>query len=73
MSEQSAVAPVVVHGVIPGDPPFRLVEINGETAGTARDMLDVIKLAHDAGLERLDLDDPAHVRWVGGGKYRWVP
>ncbi|MCX4512377.1 MULTISPECIES: hypothetical protein [Streptomyces] len=73
MSDEAGVAPIVVHGVIPGDPPFRMVDINGETVGTAHDMLDVIRLAHAAGLDHLDLDDPAFVRWVGGGKYKWVP
>ncbi|MFD7612992.1 hypothetical protein [Streptomyces sp. NPDC059828] len=65
--------PVVVLPVVAAEPPFRMVEINGEVAGTARDMLDVIKLAHGAGLNPIDLDDPADVRWVGGGKYKWVP
>ncbi|MFE7776500.1 hypothetical protein ACFU5O_21935 [Streptomyces sp. NPDC057445] len=65
--------PVVVLSVVPHDPPFRLVEIHGEVAGTAYDMLDVIRLAHQAGLPHVDLDDPADVRWVGGGKYKWVP
>ncbi|MFE3328274.1 hypothetical protein [Streptomyces sp. NPDC059176] len=74
MSEDGVVpVPVVVLPVIPGDPPFRLVEINGETVGTAHDMLDVIKLALGAGLKHLDLDDPAAVTWVGGGKYKWSP
>ncbi|MFI2351042.1 hypothetical protein ACH492_29290 [Streptomyces sp. NPDC019443] len=66
-------APVVVLGVVPGDPPYRVVQINGEVAGPAYDMLDVIRLTHQAGLTHLDLDDPAVVRWVGGGKYKWVP
>jgi hypothetical protein len=66
-------APIVVLGVVPGDPPYRVVEINGEVAGPAYDMLDVIRLARQAGLTHLDLDDPAVVRWVGGGKYKWVP
>ncbi|MFF3452744.1 hypothetical protein ACFYXH_00195 [Streptomyces sp. NPDC002730] len=66
-------AAIVVLGVVPGDPPYRLVEINGEVAGTAYNMLDVIRLAQQAGLPHLDLDDPAVVRWVGGGKYKWVP
>ncbi|WP_338677483.1 hypothetical protein V1460_34320 [Streptomyces sp. SCSIO 30461] len=65
--------PVVVLPVAAGDPPFRIVEIHGEVAGSAHDMLDVIRLAHGAGLARIDLDDPADVRWVGGGKYKWVP
>jgi hypothetical protein len=66
-------APIVVLSVVPGDPPYRLVEINGEVSGPAYDMLDVIRLARQAGLTHLDLDDPAVVRWVGGGKYKWVP
>ncbi|MCX4824756.1 hypothetical protein OG883_33865 [Streptomyces sp. NBC_01142] len=66
-------APLVVLGVVPDDPPYRLVEINGELAGRAFDMVDVISLAHRAGLTHLDLDDPADVRWVGGDKYKWVP
>lgn len=65
--------PVVVLGVVPDDPPYRMVEINGEMAGAAYDMLDVIRLAHRAGVTDVDLDDPAVVRWVGGAKYKWVP
>ncbi|MCP9943619.1 hypothetical protein LUX12_00495 [Streptomyces somaliensis] len=48
-----------------------MVEIGGEVAGTARDVVDVIRIAHGAGISDVDLDDPAVVRWVGGGKYRW--
>ena len=66
-------APIVVLGVVPGDPPYRLVEINGEVAGPAYNMVDVLRLAHQAGMPHLDLDDPAVVRWVGGGTYKWVP
>ncbi|WP_149183047.1 hypothetical protein [Streptomyces sp. TRM49041] len=65
--------PIVVLGVVPADPPYRLVEVRGQVAGSAHDMLDVIKLAHQAGVARVDLDDPAVVRWVGGGKYKWSP
>ncbi|KUH39210.1 hypothetical protein ATE80_08750 [Streptomyces kanasensis] len=68
-----AAAPIVVLGVVPADPPYRVVEIRGDVVGTARDVLDVIRLAHHAGLTHVDLDDPAVVRWVGGGKYRWAP
>ncbi|MFI9583485.1 hypothetical protein ACIHCQ_16930 [Streptomyces sp. NPDC052236] len=64
---------VVVLPVVAQNPPFRLVEIKGQVAGTAHDVLDVIRLAHQAGLTPIDLDDPAQVRWVGGDKYRWVP
>ncbi|MGP3950775.1 hypothetical protein [Streptomyces sp. 7N604] len=65
-------APIVVLRVMPGDPPFRIVEINGAPAGIAHDMLDVVRLAQHAGLRHVDLDDPAYVRWVGGGKYTWT-
>ncbi|MEV6783148.1 hypothetical protein [Streptomyces sp. NPDC051098] len=65
--------PIVVHPVMPGDPPFRSVEINGELAGIARDLVELLDLAYSAGLKHIDLDDPAQVRWVGGGKYKWVP
>ncbi|MGW3659100.1 hypothetical protein ACWD6R_27015 [Streptomyces sp. NPDC005151] len=65
--------PVVVLGVVPGDPPYRMVEVNGVLAGPAYDMVDVIRLAHQAGVPEIDFDDPAVVRWVGGDKYKWVP
>ncbi len=65
--------PIVVWPVTPGEPPFRLVEIRGEAVGRAESIVDVVTLAHDAGLAHVDLDDPAVVRWVGGGKYTWAP
>ncbi|NJQ01688.1 hypothetical protein [Streptomyces zingiberis] len=65
--------PVTVWPVTEGEPPFRLVEIHGEPAGKAGSLADVVTLAHDAGLAQVDLDDPAVVRWVGGGKYTWIP
>jgi hypothetical protein len=64
-------SPIVVTPVERGERPFRVVQINGETAGIARDMVDVLRLAHAAGMHHVDLDDPAMVRWVGGGKYKW--
>lgn len=65
--------PMVVSGVVPGDPPFRMVEVDGEPVGIARDLSDVVRLARRLGLKHVDLDDPAVVRWVGGGKYHWNP
>ncbi|MFF9869405.1 hypothetical protein ACF1G0_29065 [Streptomyces sp. NPDC013953] len=65
--------PMVVSGVMPGDPPFRMVEVDGEPVGIARDLSDVVRLARQVGLKHVDLDDPAFVRWVGGGKYHWNP
>ncbi|MGK5632713.1 hypothetical protein [Streptomyces sp. URMC 123] len=66
-------ARVVVHGVNPGDPPFRVVEVNGVTVGLARGIVDVINFAHRAGLTKVDVDDPADVRWVEGDKWSWMP
>ncbi|WP_351234507.1 hypothetical protein [Streptomyces sp. NPDC002133] len=42
-------------------------------AWPAYNMLDVIRLARQAGLTHLHLDDPAVVRWLGGGKHKWIP
>ncbi|MFD9499387.1 hypothetical protein [Streptomyces sp. NPDC060035] len=65
--------PITVLAVQPGDPPFRIVEINGEIVGRATAMTDVLFLAVAAGITVHDLDDPATVRWVGGGKLTWRP
>jgi hypothetical protein len=65
--------PIVVLGVEPGDPPFRVVEVDGELAGEAASVVDVIEIAHRAGLGDVDLDDPEVVRWVGGDKFTWTP
>lgn len=66
-----ATSHMVVSPVQAGDPPFRVVQIDGVTVGVAHDMVDVFRLAHAAGLMHVDLDDPEVVRWVGGGKYKW--
>ncbi|SFY40476.1 hypothetical protein SAMN02787144_102549 [Streptomyces atratus] len=60
-------------GVQPGDPPFRLVEIDGEVVSAATSMMDVLSAASAAGIKVHDLDDLDVVRWVGGGKYVWRP
>lgn len=57
--------------VQPGDPPFRLVEIDGEVVSAATSMTDVLTTAMAAGIHIHDLDDPGVVRWVGGGKFTW--
>ncbi|MEU9144546.1 hypothetical protein [Streptomyces sp. NPDC048349] len=64
-------ARVTVLGVHPADPPFRIVEVDGEMVSTARSMTDVLLIAAGAGITIHDLDDPDEVRWVGGGKFRW--
>ncbi|MFD9304827.1 hypothetical protein ACFWCB_19570 [Streptomyces sp. NPDC060048] len=64
-------ARVTVLGVHPGDPPFRIVEIDGEFVSTARSMTDVILTAAASGITIHDLDDPDEVRWVGGGRFHW--
>lgn len=66
-------APIVVRGVIPGDPPCRVVMINGDTVGFAHSLFDVIQYAREAGIKDLDLDDPGMVRWVGGDQWKWTP
>ncbi|MEV7443296.1 hypothetical protein AB0O22_19525 [Streptomyces sp. NPDC091204] len=62
---------VTVLAVQPGDPPFRIVEIDGEMVRMAESMTDVILAAAAAGITIHDLDDPDAVRWVGGGKFTW--
>lgn len=64
---------IVVSPVQAGDPPFRIVQIDGQPVGIAHDLLDVVRIAHDAGREHVDFDDPQVVRWLGGGKYHWAP
>jgi hypothetical protein len=64
---------ITVLSLQPGDPPFRLVEIDGEVVRAATSMMDVLAAASAAGIAVHDLDDPGVVRWVGGGKYHWRP
>ncbi|MGY1495637.1 hypothetical protein ACW4TU_03160 [Streptomyces sp. QTS52] len=63
---------IMVLGVQPGVPPFRIVEIDGEVAGAARTLTDVLMVAAAAGVPVHDLDDPDTVRWVGGDKLTWT-
>ncbi|MGP3982919.1 hypothetical protein [Streptomyces sp. KR80] len=67
-----APVPILVSRVFPGDPPFRIVHINGVPAGKASGIVDVIRIVQHAGFTHVDLDDPAVVRWVGGDKYTWA-
>lgn len=64
---------IVVWGVVPDDPPYRVVQVGETVVGNAYDLTDVVEFALHAGLRHPDVDDPSVVRWVGGGKYRWVP
>ncbi|MFF3013408.1 hypothetical protein [Streptomyces sp. NPDC057939] len=64
-------ARVTVLAVQPGNPPFRLVEVDGEFIGRASSMTDVLLVAAEAGVTVHDLDDPEAVHWVGGGKFTW--
>ncbi|GAA0288816.1 hypothetical protein GCM10010302_28950 [Streptomyces polychromogenes] len=61
-----------VLGVQPGDPPFRIVELDGEIVGRATSMTDVLLIAAEAGVTIHDLDDLDEVRWVSGGKFHWT-
>jgi hypothetical protein len=66
---------VLVHGVCPGkpgEPPFRIMEIDGQVVGEARTVTDVLEAAASHGIPIHDLDDPDAIRWVGGGKYTWT-
>ena len=63
---------IMVLGVQPGTPPFRIVEIDGQVVGGATAITDVLIAASAAGITIHDLDDPDVVRWVGGDKLTWV-
>ncbi|MDT0433726.1 MULTISPECIES: hypothetical protein [Streptomyces] len=64
---------IMVLGVQPGRPPFRIVEIDGEVVGEATTLTDVLRAAAVRGITIHDLDDPEVVRWVGGDKFTWQP
>ncbi|EFL43022.1 hypothetical protein ACFTZ8_15890 [Streptomyces fungicidicus] len=64
---------IVVLGVQPGTPPFRIMEIDGEVVGRVRTVTDVLHAAAVFGITVHDLDDPDVVRWVGGDKFTWTP
>ncbi|MHC3467266.1 hypothetical protein ACYF6T_00990 [Streptomyces sp. 7R007] len=64
---------IMVLGVQPGTPPFRIVEIDGEVVGEAKTVVDVLEAAAAFGITVHDLDDPDVVRWVGGDKFTWAP
>ncbi|WP_112468417.1 hypothetical protein [Streptomyces triticisoli] len=63
---------ILVLGVQPGNPPFRVMEIDGEVVGEARTITDVLEAAAAFGIRVHDLDDPDVVRWVGGDKFTWT-
>lgn len=63
---------IMVLGVQPGSPPFRVVEIDGEVVGEAKSITDVLEAAAAFGIRVHDLDDPDVVRWVGGDKFTWT-
>ncbi|MEU9209806.1 hypothetical protein AB0D27_18105 [Streptomyces sp. NPDC048415] len=64
---------IMVLGVQPGRPPFRIMEIDGEVVGEAKALTDVLETAAAYGITVHDLDDPEVVRWVGGDKLTWYP
>ncbi|MFF3333931.1 hypothetical protein ACFYWX_31005 [Streptomyces sp. NPDC002888] len=63
---------ILVLGVQPGTPPFRIVEIDGQVVGEAKAVTDVLEAAAAFGITVHDLDDPDVVRWVGGDKFTWT-
>ncbi|MFJ7073964.1 hypothetical protein [Streptomyces sp. NPDC098781] len=62
---------IMVLGVQPGEPPFRIMEIDGVVVGSARAITDVLETAAAFGITVHDLDDPDVIRWVGGDKFTW--
>ena len=64
---------IMVLGVQPCTPPFRIMEIDGEMVGEAKSITDVLVTAAAFGITVHDLDDPDVVRWVGGDKFTWTP
>lgn len=64
---------IMVLGVQPGTPPFRIMEIDGEVVCRAEALIDVLTTAAAHGITVHDLDDPDVVRWVGGDKLTWLP
>ncbi|MER6410010.1 hypothetical protein ABT383_09410 [Streptomyces humidus] len=64
---------ITVLGVQPGPEPFRIVEVDGNMVGEAKDVTDVLEIAAAHGITVHDLDDPDTVRWVGGNRYTWRP
>jgi hypothetical protein len=62
---------ILVLGVQPGTPPFRIMEIDGMVVGQAKTITDVLEYAAAFGITVHDLDDPEVVRWVGGDKFTW--
>ncbi|MER6959998.1 hypothetical protein [Streptomyces sp. NPDC000618] len=64
---------IIVLGVQPAPAPFRIVEIDAEVVGEAREVTDVLVIAAAHGITVHDLDDPDVVRWVGGDRYTWTP
>ncbi|GHI03654.1 hypothetical protein AQI88_35960 [Streptomyces cellostaticus] len=79
MTEQAA--PYISHPRVlvlglcpgkPGEPPFRIMEIDGQVIGAARTITDVLEAAASHGITIHDLDDPDVVRFVNGDKYTWT-
>ncbi|WP_416969010.1 hypothetical protein [Streptomyces sp. 4F14] len=64
---------VMVLGVQPGTPPFRIMEIDGRVVGSAHAVTEVLDTAALYGITIHDLDDPDMIRWVGGDRYTWRP
>ncbi|MFF6996781.1 hypothetical protein ACFY93_17760 [Streptomyces sp. NPDC008313] len=72
-SPRVSVPRIMVLGVQPGTPPFRIMEIDGEMVCEAKGITDVLLVAAEYGITVHDLDDPDVVRWVGGDKLTWMP
>ena len=64
-------AHVVVHHVVDANPPYRRVDILGETVGKAHSLRDVTEFCRHAGLGELDVQPGSMVEWIGGGPEVW--
>ncbi|MER7967547.1 hypothetical protein ABTX35_00765 [Streptomyces sp. NPDC096080] len=67
----SGFALIVVH---PPTPSGRPVTVEGRAMGHARDLVDVLWLVWEAGLDpdEVRLDDPDWVEWRGAGSAVWT-
>ncbi|MFE9250441.1 hypothetical protein [Streptomyces sp. NPDC007088] len=64
---------LVILAPQPADPPFRVLEVDGQVVGEATSISEVVAVAVSLGYTAEDLDDPDKVRWVGGDSYTWAP
>ncbi|MBO8185411.1 MULTISPECIES: hypothetical protein [Streptomyces] len=66
-------APVTVHP--PDAEGGRRVVARDRILGTAHNVMELLNLLEDAGMDRehIRLDDASLIDWRGGGAYEWAP